>query len=498
MSYVRIVLSILGMYKRATFLLGVFMKKIIAILVAAGVIGVPAATWHFGNKAEASAQGFANIFSRAAPYITVTGTDYKKGFLNSTQTIRLRASLPGVTEKSSEEIIIENVIEHGPLPGFSGVGAARITHNVVWPAKIKAELAKVWGDKAPLSAVTRMSIGGGGSTTFSSPAANGKNEELTYAFQGIDGVMNFNSGFDKFDYTIGSDGAVFTDKKGDKVTIGKLAGNGDQTKMAGTENIYLGKQLLNFAGMDATKGGKPAFSLKQAAYNTETASTEANFVNVTAKLTGTAFSVEGADVGDLEYSLSMQKLHAPSLDALNKSMQSEFTKLAAQGAGAANKAVDPSAAMLNALKPHLQEITKHSPMINIDKIRVGNAKDYGQLNATVRFMPMQAADLDNPMALLPKLDAAINIELSESAVAILAGKASGAMGMDASMGGKATPEQKAQMDAQTKSMVDQQLAGAVQQGYIVRAGGKITSQITLKQGALMVNGKPVGGGMFGK
>ncbi len=477
---------------------GFLMKKIIAILVAAGVIGVPAATWHFGNQAEASAQGFANIFSRAAPYITVSGTEYKKGFFSSTQTIRLRGSLPGVTEKTSDEIIIENVIDHGPLPGFSGVGAARITHNIVWPVKLKAELAKVWGDKAPLSAVTRMSIGGGGSTTFSSPAANGKNEELTYAFQGLNGVMNFNSGFEKFDYTIASDGAVFTDKKGDKVTIGKLAGNGDQTKMTGTENIYLGKQLVNFAGMDATKGGKPAFSLKQAAYNTESASTEANFVNVSAKLTGTAFSVEGTDVGDLEYSLSMQKLHAPSLDALNKSMQSELTKLTAQGAGTANKAVDPSAAFLNAFKLHLPEISKHSPLINIEKMRVGNAKDYGQLNATVRLMPMLAADFDNPMALLPKVDAAMNIELSESAVALLAGKASGAMGMDPAMAAQMTPQQKAQMDAQTKAMVDQQLAGAVQQGYIVRSGGKITAQITLKQGALMVNGKPIGGGMFGK
>jgi uncharacterized protein YdgA (DUF945 family) len=474
------------------------MKKIIAILVAAGVIGVPAATWHFGNKAEASAQGFSNIFSRAAPYVTVAGTDYKKGFFSSTQTIRLRAGLPGVETKAGEEIVIENVIDHGPLPGFSSVGAARITHNVIWPASVKADLAKVWGDKAPLSAVTRMSIGGGGTTTFSSPAASGKLEGTSFAFKGLEGKMNFASGFDKFDYVINSDGANLEGKGGEKITVGKLTGNGDQTKMAGTENIYLGKQTVSFAGMDAAKAGKATFSLKQAAYNAETTSTEANFVNVMGKMTGTALRVEDNDVGDMEYNFSMQKLHAPSMDALNKSIQAEMNKLSAKGAGAAGKPDEAGSAMLNAFKLHLPEISKHSPVVNIEKMSVGNAKDYGQLNATARLMPMLAADLDNPMALLPKVDATINIELSESAIALLAGKASGAMGMDPAMMAKMTPEQKAQMDAQTKSMVNDQLAGAVQQGYIVRNDGKITSQITLKQGNLMVNGKPVGGGMFGK
>jgi uncharacterized protein YdgA (DUF945 family) len=477
---------------------GFLMKKIIAILVAAGVIGVPAATWHFGNQAEASAQGFANIFSRAAPYVTVAGTEYKKGFFSSTQTIRLRGGMPGADAKGDQEIVIENVIDHGPLPGFSGVGAARITHNVIWPAAVKAELAKVWGDKAPLSAVTSMSMGGGGTTTFTSPAANGKNEDLTFAFQGLNGTMNFSSGFDKFDYVIGSEGATFEDKKGEKLTVGKLSGNGAQTKMAGTENIYLGKQMVSFAGMDATKAGKPAFSLKQVDYNAETTSTEANFVNATGKLSGNAFRVEDNDFGDLEYTFTMQKLHAPSLDALNKSIQAEMNKVAASGTAAAGKSDEAGKAMLNALKLHLPEISKHSPMINIDKMRIGNAKDYGQLNATVRLMPMLAADFDNPMALLPKVDAAMNIELSESAVALLAGKASGAMGMDPSMAAQMTPQQKAQMEAQTKSMVDQQLAGAVQQGYIVRTGGKVSAQITLKQGAVMVNGKPIGGGILGK
>jgi uncharacterized protein YdgA (DUF945 family) len=474
------------------------MKKIIAILVAAGVIGVPAATWHFGNKAEASAQGFANIFSRAAPYVTVAGTDYKKGFFSSTQTIRLRAGMPGVETKPGEEVVIENVIDHGPLPGFSGVGAARITHNVIWPASAKATLAKVWGDKAPLSAVTNMSIGGGGTTTFSSPAASGKVEATTFAFKGLEGKMNFTSGFDKFDYVMNSDGANFEGKDGEKITVGKLSGNGDQTKMAGTENIYLGKQSVSFAGMDAAKGGKPAFSLKQVAYNAETTSTEANFVNAAGKMTGTALRVEDNDFGDLEYNFSMQKLHAPSMDALNKSIQAEMSKLSTNGTGAAAQSDEAGKAMLNALKLHLPEISKHSPLINIEKMRLGNAKDYWQLNATVRLMPMLATDFDNPMALLPKVDAAMNIELSESALTLLAGKASGAMGMDPAMMAKMTPEQKAQMEAETKSMVNQQLAGAVQQGFIVRSGGKITSQITLKQGNLMVNGKPIGGGMFGK
>jgi uncharacterized protein YdgA (DUF945 family) len=474
------------------------MKKIVAILIGAGIIAVPAATWHFGNQAEANSQGLVTALGRAAPYVTVVGSEYKKGFMSSTQTIRLRAGLPGVESKDTAEIVIENVIQHGPLPGFSGVGAARITHNIIWPEKAKVQLAKVWGDKAPISAVTVMNISGGGSTTVTSPAANGKNEDVTYAFQGLTAIMNFSAGYEKMDYTIASDGATFEDKKNEKLVIGKLSGNGAQTKLAGTESVYIGKQQLSFAGMDATKGGKPAFSLKQVDYSAEMTNPEANFVNAVGKLTGSSLRVEEKDIGDIEYSFNMQKLHAPSLDALNKSIQVEMNKLATSGAGAAAGQSDEAGkAMLNALKLHLPEISKHSPTLSIDKIRVGNAKDYGQMNATVRLMPMLAADFDNPMALLPKVDAAINIELSESAVALMAGNAGSMMGADASSV-KMTPEMKVQMAAQTKSMVDQQLAGAVQAGYIVRSEGKVTTQITLKQGSVLVNGKPVGGGMLGK
>lgn len=474
------------------------MKKIIAVLVAAGVIGVPAATWHFGNQAEANAQNFATALSQAVPYVTVAGSDYKKGFLSSTQTIRLMPAIPGMDAKPGQEVVIENVIEHGPLPGFKSFGAARITHNIVWAPETKAKLAKVWGDQQPLTAVTTMSIGGGGSTTFTSPAVTGKEAEGTFAFKGLDGKMNFNANFDKIDYTLSSDGASFDDNKKEGFTLGKIAASGEQTKMAGTEKIYLGKQQASFAGMDVTKDGKPMLSIKQIAYNAESISPEANFINSAGKLTGASLTMEGTDYGGLEYAFNMQKLHAPSLDALSKSLQAELGKMSADP----KNATAPSAmndVMLKVFKQHLPEMSKHSPTFSIDKMRVGNAKDYAQLNVTARLLPIVAADFDNPMMMLPKIDASMNVELSESIVALLSGQAASKMGgADPAMMAKMTPEMKTQADAQTKQMVEAQLAGAVQEGYIVRGNGKISAAIALKGGNLTINGKPIGGGMLGK
>jgi uncharacterized protein YdgA (DUF945 family) len=502
---------------------GDFVKKLLAILVGLGVVGYPAATLYFGAQAGKQAQQLTDALSQTVPYVTVASSDYKNGFLSSTQTIKLRPALPGLDAKPEHEITIQNVIEHGPFPGLTSVGAARITHNVIWPADVKAQLAKVWGEKAPLTMVTHMSIGGGGTTTFTSPAANGKADQGTFAFQGLDGAMNFNPGFEKIDYTVSSPGFTASGDNKEKLTIGKIAINGAQTKLAGTERLYVGKQVMSIGGFDVAAEGKPGLSIKQIDYSADTESKEANFVNGSGKLLGSGLKFDNTDWGELEYAFSMQKIHAPSLEGLTKSLQAGMQKAAAaaQPPGAAGAAgatgatggaagSAPSAlagvaatndAMLAAFKQHLPELSKHAPTFTLEKLRFGNAKDFAQLNATVRLLPIVAADLDNPMAMIPKVDAAMNVELSESFVGLLAGTAASRMGADPQMAAaQMTPELKAQMktqmEAQTKQMVDTQLGALVQEGYIARTGGKVTAQITLKGGQLLVNGKPVGAGLL--
>ncbi len=472
------------------------MKKIIALLVAVALLSAwPAATWFYGKRAQASAEHFSNAISQALPYINVVSSEYNKGFLNSSQTIRLSAGLPGMTGAKLPEIVIENSIEHGPFPGFSGVGAARITHNVVWPSELKAQLAKLWGQQAPLTMSTMIGLAGSGTTVLNSPAATATIDGTTVAFQGLEGVMNFTPGFAKIDYRFALPGATVEDAQG-KMVLGRISASGAHTKLAGTEKLYTGKQSASFDSFDLVAPGKPGATVKSVNYVVETSAPEASLLSATGKLTGAALKVADLDLGALDYAYSMSKLHAPSVEALTKAIQTELGK-SAQKAGDAAASQATNDAMLTAVKQHLPELSKHVPRFNIDRLRIGTEKDYAQLNATLFLKPVSAAEAANPMTILPKIDASMNLEISDSILTLLAGQASQRMmGDPAEAMAQLPPEQRAQMELQMKEqakfVVDQQLASLVQEGYIVRGVGKVSAQIALKDGKLTVNGKQVG------
>ncbi len=476
------------------------MKKIIAVLIGAGVLaGWPAATWLYGSRAQASAEQFATAMNQAIPYITVANTSYEKGFLNSTQTLTLRPVIGGLGDKPLPEVTIKNTIEHGPFPGFSSVGAARIKHEIVWSPEAKAELAKLWGQQEPLNAVTQMSLGGGGTTTFKSPAATAKIEKANVAFQGLDGVMNFTSGFNKIDYTFAAPGVTVDDGEG-KLVVGKIASNGAHAKVAGTEKIYIGKQNASIASIDMSAKGESPLAVGAIDYVVETSMPEANLVSGTGKLTGKSIKYGTTDMGAVDYSYSMSKLHAPTLELLSKDMQVEINKMtSASTKGGAAQMSPADNAILKTMQKHLPELSKHVPKFNFDNFRIGNAKDYAQMNGMLLLKPVTAEEAANPMMILPKLDASMNVEVSDSLIAMLANTASSRM-MDPATLAQMPADERAKMqtqaEMQAKMMVDEQLSQLVQQGYVTRGIGKVSAQIAMKDGKLTVNGKDVGKGFI--
>jgi uncharacterized protein YdgA (DUF945 family) len=476
------------------------MKKIIAVLIGVGVLaGWPAATWFYGSRAQESAEQFATAINQAVPYVTLANTSYEKGFLNSTQTLTLRPVFGGLGDKPLPEVTIKNTIEHGPFPGFSSLGAARIKHEIVWPPETKAELAKLWGQQEPLTAVTQMSLGGGGTTMFKSPAANAKLEKANVAFQGFDGVMNFTTGFNQIDYTFAAPGATVDDGES-KIVLGKIAANGVHTKVAGTEKIYIGKQNTSLASFDMNAKGQSALTIGAIDYAVETSAPEANLLSGSGKFTGKSLKYGTTDLGAIDYSYSMSKLHAPTLELLAKDMQAEINKMtSATTKGTAMQMSPADNAVLKAVQKHLPELSKHVPKFNFDNLRIGTAKDYVQVNGMALLKPITQAEAANPMTILPKVDASFNVELSDSLIAMLANTASSRM-MDPAALAQMSPEQRTQMqtqaEMQTKMMVDEQLSQLVQQGYITRGMGKVSSQVALKDGKLTVNGKDVGQGLL--
>jgi uncharacterized protein YdgA (DUF945 family) len=474
-------------------------KKIGYPLLGA-VVAFPLSTLYLGERAKAQSADFGADIVAAVPYLSVTGSEYKRGFFTSTQTTKLKLD---IVKDEPGELVVENVIQHGPLPGFSSIGAARITHNIIWPPAAAQEIAKVWGDRAPVSAVTTMNLLGGGTTRVRSPEFKSNIGGTPVNFQGAEATVNFTSGYEKLDYTLSAPGLSVQAGAKDGFEFEKITASGSAAKLAGTKRTYVGTQNANIASLQATGASAPLFAMKQIVYTSETSSPEPNFVSGSGKFVGNDFRVGKNDLGKMEYAFSMEKLHAPSLEALLKSfesaMKADATKTktnAGSPAETAEKLSEQSnVALLNALKQHAPELSKHQPIFKLDKFRMGTDKDFLLITGSAKVLPLTAAQIEEPAQMLSKVDGGLNMEVSDGFLEMIANGVAGAMsGQQAGQGGPGNQlAGQAQIEAsQAKQMVAAQIEGAAQAGYVVKAPGKVTTQISLKGGQVLVNGKPIG------
>jgi uncharacterized protein YdgA (DUF945 family) len=154
----------------------------------------------------------------------------------------------------------------------------------------------------------------------------------------------------------------------------------------------------------------------------------------------------------------------------------------------ASKAINDQ--FLKAAKDVVPEFTKHNPSIVIDRIRVGTDKAFAQITGKLNSQPLAAQDLDNPKAIVAKLTAVANVEISDDLLTTVKSLIWRQMQADPSFKDM-PPEMKKEMEKQAGEGVDQQIAQGVQQGYLKREAGKHTLQFTLDKSKAQLNGKAV-------
>lgn len=471
------------------------MKKILlAVLAVAILIAYALATYGFGMRAESTAKAWVDALPNSVPYLKVTRNDYQRGFLKSTHNVELQASLPGMDAPLA--VTLQDEVAHGPFPGFNSFGVARVTHTLVLPTKVQEALTKVLGDKPPLTAVTMLNFGGGGSTHVTSPAFTYKDERGEASWQGIEANIDFSKGYEHVGYTLAAPGFDAKMLDGSQFQIGKIDAAGQQDKMAGTESLYLGKSNLTMQSLTAAKGPAATLSLTNIAYAAEAKSSAPTFVDVGGKLSAQNLKVAGEDWGALEYAFNAKHLHAPSVDAFAKAMREVYGASARspQSLPPAQATAQMQAAMLDVFKKHGGALLKNEPVIELEKLRFGNEREYLSLNADARFAGVTDADVANPMQLIPKINARAEIVLAEAMLTRLAGKVPATMGRPGSAGNSGDPAAAtAAPGNDTLLMINAQVDNAVAQGYVIRGNGTLRSTITFTAGKLSVNGRAVDG-----
>ncbi|MFZ6657268.1 YdgA family protein [Undibacterium sp. TJN19] len=475
------------------------MKKsaqLIAVVVALAVI-YPAAAWYTGKRVEAKLKG-PQAQTTSSPYVKVIKDDYQRGVFSSVQdtTIEIdlasfpmgkKPALPGadapvpgtpevpvpdapvaaVPEAPPKPIQLHfiNRIQHGPLPGFRGFGAAAIKTELVFDDAAKAELAKVFGTASPLQISSNLSYGGGGHVAISSPAFTTtlEKDREKIAWQGLTMDVDFEKDYKAFRVNGSAPGLAMESLDGKSIKIGAITLKSDVTQAYPGTSLYLGKtdaSLLSIVYSDKTDAKKD-FSLDQFTLGSDVSSKD-DLIGLIVRIGVAKISVDQQSFSDLHYDYGVRRIHGPSLAKMlvaYSNTPGELEKLAAV------KTVWDEVA---------PALLQKEPELVLERISVVTSDGEAKLSGTAKLVGATATDLSNPMLMLTKVQANADVVLTDTLIA----KVGGASQKD--------PEaQKAALDA-----MNMQIAALTEQGFIERKGKLLSSKIEWKDGKLTINGKP--------
>ena len=430
------------------------------VVLAAAYAG---ATYHYSSRAQAHAAAWSQKVTQTTPYLKAASSDYERGFLRSTHIVTIElAPMPG-TLGNAPSIKVRNVIYHGPLPGFSGVGIARIDHSLEFDEATAKELAKAFGSAPPLTAVTTVNLAGDGHTVLKGAPATFNSGEGGVAWQGLTGTIQFAKDMSSYSGEITAPGAVITGKDGSSVSFKAFSAKMNQARMAGTESLYLGTMVMGIESVSLLKGGSPEFEVNKVAMSSNVSSKGPEFIDMTGRLAAAEARSSAFNATDIEYAFSVTHVHAPSLDKLSKAMRDaqQAAMTGAQGSAAPNPA-GAQDAMMQAFTTHGMALLQREAVFTIDRIGFTSKEGETKITGSAKVVGVSDADAQNPFGLIMKVQADATVRVSEAIIAGLMADAA-----------------RAEM-----------LAGFVSQGYVVRESGVLSTRVSFKGGQLLVNDKP--------
>jgi uncharacterized protein YdgA (DUF945 family) len=371
-------------------------------------------------------------------------------------------------------VTIRNEIQHGPLPGFTSVGIARIESRLVLEEATRKQLKDDFGVDDPFVAVTRLGFLGGGSTKLTSPAVTVRDGAQTTDWKGIEGEFEFGRNLSSVHCAGSAPGLESRDTNVVLVTMEALEFECDLERVF--DELYTGTAAVTLKSMHFKDPGEPGSAVNVENVRYALAADRAgDYLDTKLELGMKSLVFEAMSLSDLAYNLSLNHLHGPTAAEITRAIRA-----ATKNVGAAS-AANPAAAMAvaGAFAQHLPVLLEHSPELVIDRIGFRMPEGEFGIEGSVKMIEFKREDLaaaQSPLALLGKLDAGVDIWISE---ALLRKNWSGTA-------------EGAAAAAQHVAMVQQQVAAMEQAGYVRRNGGRLEARIEFRNGALTSNGKPLG------
>lgn len=479
------------------------MKKLVVGLAAAAVV-LACAPWGMGQVARGRIDRGIDKLITQAPYLRITERKWTAGWFRSEQQLTFEVVLPGLgglnpisaiasadasraaqsrggflhTAAAGEPPVpeavrpravpprftIRNEVMHGPVPGLSGLGVARVQTRVVWSDEIRRKLEEVMGSAEPAVRIrTRLGFFGGGATTVDGEARTIPLERLSKA--GRKGAISWDDFHFKVGYSRGADHVDFDGRvprfevtgetAGEQVLLSDITASGSSDRIVG--DLYGGDASFGIGRMRVAVARTPPMEVEQILYRAGTKHAD-GFMDMALQFGSGAIRSEalqssGIEISEVHYDFTLRHLHIETLDKLMTAMRA----MTQSGFEAGEPAPE---AVLEPFRQHGVALLQHAPEFALDRIGIVTPQGEGVVKGVLRLEGLTEEDLAaGILGILPRIVADIRIEVAQGLVDKLPNGAT--------------------------------MAGAgVDSGFVKREGDKLVSHIEYRAGELKVNGKP--------
>ena len=472
------------------------MKKAVVAAVALALLGAAyvGATAYTGTRIQAAYEARMAMVEQRLPFLRVVDRQSDKGLFSSSYggSVRIGCVPSASAEGAATPLVIgfRDHVQHGPLPGLAGFGAATIDSQIVLPSEAPEALRRYVAGLQPQDIRTRVGFGGAYRTTVRLPAGEFSSAQGQVQWPALrltgDGTMDGSAS--SFDATLPALSFRATDKAGTDGASVKLVNMRMQGRNGGEGSFWLRPGIstveVEHIELQADSGGN-AFTaqLGKVRYASEMSATQdlmSGRVSITAdatlRLGGDAKPIE---LDRIELQESVRRLHLPTLQKVMDASMAELYDCDAPAKVADEANLEARLARAQDMLRQLAQLLPHDPEFSLDKLAFGYEGQRGEISYSASVKNVDANNLDGDAAmrrivernLLLKAEARLPVAWVEQ-LGARAGNAAGA-------GGRVV---------QANTMLDM----AIGQGYVVRDGDFITSSLSLEQGAITLNGKPLG------
>ncbi|MDB4976403.1 MAG: hypothetical protein JWN48_4744 [Myxococcaceae bacterium] len=484
-----------------------------AAVVVGGVVGV--AAWS-GRAVTARLEQQTLDLSKAFPALKVVEQKVEHGLFSSSRVVTLQlgclpTQLPGVPGAPGApgaplkpgapeplRLSFRDVVHHGPFPGGSGVGLARIDSELVSPAAWKERIAKLTDNHPLLQIHTRVAFDGStvselevpplhyadpASGSFESKGLSGRVEASGAASASHGGSYLVALPASELSMRA-TDGTSLTMKVGAVSSSTELSPRPDPTLWLGGSKVSGRMSSLELLGTAAQ--GLPVRPVQavfgELRFDSES-KLEGGLFSSASHMTGKGL-VNQVAIDNIELRASLKRIHAATYQKLLARM---FDGLLSCDPAAQQAALGSA---LDDLQQSVSALLLHDPEYSLDTLAVEIAGKRAELSYSLGTHGVTAADAGQPLPalLLQKgvLRASVKVHTGLIAQAI---KQLGALDPSAAAAA-GLPPGPAGAD-QTLSLVNGMTDQFVQLGYLEREGESIKASASFEQGKVLVNGKPI-------